>query len=385
MADGNLCCPASQDDASSPSHIHQAIDEAMTYLDPPPHESLAVDSVAHAYTILQQKAAAADSEQHHVHPRLERMEAILSHDHSTPNDEWILDQADLYRALLLSSFLLLELGYSAEFTKLLQSSVERCLLLLQILANHHHHHTLPSSRHSLLQAVLEEPLIPLNKQERQYTYILQRSKRDDESDDDPRTMTLEEEHVASAMDKRQLAREEQELVKLAMRPIPNNGGVDPDAPPDEARSPSIVNEGPLVRIIKNNNKTTLCHVELHACGVLILTVNAKPCEYFRLTNKTTLCQSRVDSPSSTTTFQITVQTFGSQEMPPTELLLEFQADSLSLGYAWVTSIHKVIAKLKRDANLQTELRLEWGEEYDAMKHKVMTSRVQPYPHWQSRN
>lgn len=379
MADDNECRPASQDDASSPSHIHQVIDEAMMYLDPPPHESLTVDSVAHAYTILQQKAAAADSEQHHVHPQLERMEAILRHDHSTPNEEWILDQADLYRAILLSSFLLLELGYSAEFTKLLQSSVERCLLLLQILANHHHDHALPTSRHALLQAVLEEPLIPLNKQERQYTYILQRSKHDDESDYDPRTM--EEEHVLSAMDQRQLAREEQELVKLATRPIPNNGGVDLDAPPDEARSPSIVNEGPLVWII--NNRTRYCHVELHACGVLILTANNKPCEHFRLTNRTTFCQSRVDSPSSA--FQITVQTFGSQETPPTELPLEFQADSLSMGYAWVTSIHKVIAKLKRDANLQNELRLEWGDEYDAVKHKIMTSRVQPYPRLQSPN
>jgi hypothetical protein len=295
----------------------------------------------------------------------------------------------------------LELGSGSsngETTKvMLQSSVERCLLLLKILANDNDNSSLPTSRHALLQAVLGEPLIPLNKQERQYAYMLQRRNKhddDDESDDDNQHMEEDEEEnvVSSTMDKRQLAREEQELVKLATRPIPNNAGVDQDVPPpdddnnnEEAPLPSsIVQQGPLVWITTNNNNNkTPCHVELHACGVLILTAQDKPRDHYYLTNRTK-CEPCVDSLSLRMSVQRCVSPREMMMMQPTELLVEFPADS-SPGYAaaaWVRSIHRVIAKLKRVARLQNELRLEWGEEYDnAVKQmaSVQKGRVQSYP------
>lgn len=340
-------------DHASPPHVHQVVDEAMRYLDPPPHESLTLDSVAHAYTILQQ-AAAVSSDASHL--RVQEIASIMRHENTIDKD-WILAQTDLYRALLLSAFLLLELG-SSHHARILQSSVERCLLLLQVLGCE-----LPQSRHSLLQAVLEEPLVPLNKQERHYTYILQRN-RNEGDDDDNSDDSLEDENVLSTMDKRQIAQEEQELVKLATRPIPAGGGfVDQDVQQDP--SPSISQQGPLVWIRDSANRTP-CHVQLHACGILIVYCGDELPHIFYLTHLTT-CEPCVDSQS----LCIHISTCVSQEMQ--SKWLEFQADSLSVGYAWVTSLNQVVQELKRGASLQKELHQEWKGEYENVMAKQKAS------------
>lgn len=92
--------------------INDAVDEAMKFLEPPFNEPLTVESVARAYSILQQQAAEMRSNHPdgsgNAHFRIQQIQSILS---NTPfdNQEWIPPQTDLYRALLLSSFLWLEL------------------------------------------------------------------------------------------------------------------------------------------------------------------------------------------------------------------------------------------------------------------------------------
>jgi hypothetical protein len=313
---------------------------------------LTLDSVAHAYTILQQAACVSSDASH---PRVQEIASIIRHENTIDKD-WILAQADLYRAILLSAFLLLELG-SSHHARIVQSSVERCFLILQVLGCE-----LPQSRHTLLQAVLEEPLVPLNKQERHYTYILQRNKNDGDDDD---YNSLDDENVLSTMDTRQMAREEQELVKLATRPIPADGTV-VDQDVQQVPSPRvIVQQGPLVWIRDCANRTTLCHVQVHACGILIVFCGDESPHIFYLTHLTT-CESCVNSQA----LCIHITTCVLQEMQS----LEFQADSLSVGYAWVTSLNQVIQELKQGASLQKELRQEWKGDYEHVMAKNKQQR-----------
>ena len=83
---------------------------------------------------------------------------------------------DMYRALLVTSFLLrLEYRHSPEVSQRLEGSVERCFLLLQILVAaptpEDLVHKMPTSRYPLLNALLEEPLIPMCPTDRQELYI----------------------------------------------------------------------------------------------------------------------------------------------------------------------------------------------------------------------
>lgn len=122
---------------------------------------------------------------------------------------------DMYRALLVTSFLLrLEYHHSPEVCQCLEDSVERCLLLLQILVAAPTPQDLvlkiPTSRYPLLNALLEEPLIPMCLNDRKELWM---SLSDDDQDDD-------DEGVFLIPDKKQLASEEEELLDMARRPIP---------------------------------------------------------------------------------------------------------------------------------------------------------------------
>jgi hypothetical protein len=122
---------------------------------------------------------------------------------------------DMYRALLVTSFLLrLEYHHSPDVCQCLEDSVERCLILLQILVAaptpQDLVHKIPTSRYPLLNALLEEPLIPMCLTDRQELWMNLSS--DDQEDD--------EVGVFSLPDKKQLASEEAELLEMARRPIP---------------------------------------------------------------------------------------------------------------------------------------------------------------------
>lgn len=133
------------------------------------------------------------------------------------------DLCDLYRTLLVTSLLLrLHFGedhYDEATCSTLQASIERCFLLLQILALTPNvaelANRLPKSRHPLLNALIEEPLVPLEKLERQELWL---SVAEDDDDN-------EEDAVVDGClplpDKKQLALEEKELIGMAQRPIPD--------------------------------------------------------------------------------------------------------------------------------------------------------------------
>lgn len=128
----------------------------------------------------------------------------------------LLILCDLYRALLVTSFLLrLQYDHSVEACDCLENSVERCLWLLQILVSaptsEELVERLPRSSYPLLNSLLEEPLIPLHQNERRELWWTI-SNDDDNAD--------EEMDIEGIPDKKQLAIEERQLLDMARRPIP---------------------------------------------------------------------------------------------------------------------------------------------------------------------
>lgn len=360
-------------------NLHHVVDEVMKYLEPPSHEKLTVESVRQAYTVLQREAIQGGAAAAHL--RVERIQSILDNDDASDNEQivdWIQQQADVFRALLLASFLLLEMDNTdnRQTARVLQSSVERCLLLLQVL-NTSNSNALPQSRHVLLQAVLDEPLIPLDKQERQYMYVLQRSNKNNHDENNQET-DVEEDNVMGTIDKNELIQEEKELLKLASRPVPSNrNGVEDKVMEEPASTPTartngegLIHHGTLFWIHKDMLRT--CNVDLYGCSLLTVTLDdvsdPQQQRYSWLLSSSSTCETRVDKRDKSLHLYVTAchQVTVPFHVDSIFCDLEFQVDTLSSGYLWVSSIQKAIQSMQQAIELQKELQREWKEEYDAL-------------------
>jgi hypothetical protein len=135
--------------------------------------------------------------------------------------DWLDDQSDLYRCIILSSFLLLQLMERIPEFALLQDSIERALLVLRVLYNASDDVALSNfileSRYPLLNALFQEPLLPLSKAERTQLWddtVEPISIQDVDGD----TGTSE----VIVISPKELLREENQLLDMAEREIPNN-------------------------------------------------------------------------------------------------------------------------------------------------------------------
>jgi hypothetical protein len=382
--------------------LNDAVDEAMKYLEPPSHEEpLTVESVARAYTILQQAHAECHNNNHgeQVNVRFHQIKSILNKNNESweHKDDWMQQHADLYRALLLSSFLWLELAggddelLDSQGTTILQSSVEKCLLLLQVLHTANHGTALPESRHVLLQAVLDEPLVPLDKQERQYSYILQArtTKWDTNAHNDALLINDEEFITVATMDRKELIRQEKELLKLASKPVPaltRNSVVAPSGIIDhvngsvkEESQNGLVHCGSITYWIHNDSPRILCNFSVYDCGLLTVTCTTSMIDDGTMRNDNhQMMQAWLLSPSST----CETKTDNAVHLIVTQCYqvharschvnhgnacsLEYKVNTLSEVNKWVTSIHNVIQSLQDAVKLQQELQQEWKEEYQAV-------------------
>jgi hypothetical protein len=388
--------------------LNDAVDEAMKYLEPPPssHEPLTVESVARAYTILQQAQAAVECHYgEQISARFHQIKSILNKtSRENKDNDWMQQHADLYRALLLSSFLWLELAGSGELVldslTILQSSAEKCLLLLQALRTTTNHGALPTSRHALLQAVLDEPLVPLDKQERQYSYILQARtiKRDTATNDDEEEEELrnDEEFVVATMDRKELLWEEKELLKLASKPVPTRNSVAPcggggiigvnDGPVQEERQNGLVHCGLITFWIHNDSSPRIvCNFSVYDCGLLTVTSTSignggtmrnddhppRMQAWLLSPSSTCRCETKTDHEEQSVHLIVT-QCYQVHTTMPFHVnhgnacSLEYKVNTLSEVNKWVTSIHNVIQSLQDAVKLQQELQQEWKEEYQAV-------------------
>jgi hypothetical protein len=136
--------------------------------------------------------------------------------------DWLDDQTDLYRCIILSSFLLIQLMERIPEFDLLQDSIERALLVLRVLYNASDDVALSKaileSRYPLLNALFAEPLLPLSKTERRQMW-----------DDTIQPISIQDvdaEHTGIAelilISPKELEREEKQLLDIAGREIPNN-------------------------------------------------------------------------------------------------------------------------------------------------------------------
>ncbi len=368
--------------------LNDAVDEAMKYLEPPSHEPLTVESVARAYTILQQAQAAVECHYgEQISARFHQIKSILNNKNESwenKNNDWMQQHADLYRALLLSSFLWLELAGRPELdspscmTMILQSSAEKCLLLLQALRATANHGALPTSRHALLQAVLDEPLVPLDKQERQYSYILQARtiKRDTATNDveEEEELINDEEFVVATMDRKELLWEEKELLKLASKPVPalttRNSvapcGIHVNGTVEQESHNGLVHCGPLMWI-HNDSPRILCNFSVYDCGLLTVTSSSTSSigdvttmtyndhqrmmmQQAWLLSPSSTCETKTDHEEQSVRLIVT-QCYQVHIMPfhvnhGNVCSLEYKVNTLSEVNKWVTSIHNVIQSLR---------------------------------------
>lgn len=186
------------------------------------------------------------------------------------------------------------------------------------------------------------------------------------------------------MDQKELAREEQQLLQLASKPLPprhNNDQEDQvmeeviEAPSRAVDKNGIVHEGSLVWISENHSSVG-CNVKLHDCGLVIVTMPS--CGHAWLLSSSSTCEPRVGKDQS---FHICIA--GCHRVVTSKPLkitaapcdLEFRVDSLTAGYAGVTSIQTVIQSLLQAKKLQDELRQEWKEQYDAVMSKQRASML----------
>jgi hypothetical protein len=392
--------------------LNDAVDEAMKYLEPSSHQLLTVESVARAYTILQQAQAAVECHNHgeQISARFHQIKSILNKtSRENKNNDWMQQHADLYRALLLSSFLWLELAAgdddeswdSPSCMTILQSSAEKCLLLLQALRTTANHGALPTSRHALLQAVLDEPLVPLDKQERQYSYILQARtiKRDTATNDvkEEEELRNDEEFVVATMDRKELLWEEKELLKLASKPVPalttrnigapcGGGSImdGNDGPVHEERQNGLVHCGLITYWIHNDSSPRIvCNFSVYDCGLLTVTSTSignggtmrnddhPPRMQAWLLSPSSTCVTKTDDEEQSVHLIVT-QCYQVHTTMPFHVnhgnacSLEYKVNTLSEVDKWVTSIHNVIQSLQDAVKLQQELQQEWKEEYQVV-------------------
>ena len=158
--------------------------------------------------------------------------------------KWIQDVADVYRCIIVSSFLLLQLkdfscssgSHDSQLNdgrtdkKVLQESIERSILLLRMMfavkTEEELGTKLMDSRYPLLNALFQEPLVPLSSEERATMWTCSDDAPidvdgivvDDNDDGDEDGFMLPS--------KQELIREEHELLEMANRPISssNSGG-----------------------------------------------------------------------------------------------------------------------------------------------------------------
>jgi hypothetical protein len=260
-----------------------------------------------------------------------------------PYDQvWLETHCDLYRALMVTSLLLrLQHAQHYEESKLqrLEESVERCFTLLHILvsvkeADESLADSIPPSHYSLLNALLQEPLVPLYKSERQQFWLSNVDDGDHEySDDDD---DANQQHL-ELPDKKQLALEEKELLSMAQRPIPTVQ-FSPEVKVAEILPPRRPSD-----ILMQHG-----HVQLFRCGVLLQYGDQGKRTFF--SNKTTIQEDTNGLTAPGLCIQIT------DSSHPEDSIQLTLADPKNRG-AWM----KAFGVSLQNAWVRDELRLEARE------------------------
>jgi len=188
---------AKLNDSSTIENIQSTIHQVITkWIDPVSSKKLEIETLQEAYDVL-----------------INTCHLCASLDFQSHDLCWLKVQCDLYRSLIVTSFLLLL--QNASECDILKNLVEKSILLLRILVGAESEsdlpHKLPPSEYQLLNSLILEPLIPLSEEGRKELWLLHEKDNDDE-----------ESTSLAIPNKKELLQEEQQLIRMAERPIPTN-------------------------------------------------------------------------------------------------------------------------------------------------------------------
>lgn len=187
----------------------------MAFIDPAEGQALDVHDLQRAYDVLVDTSLTL-----HQGPVASVVASALTHYGSVQSAfGWLEDTLDLHRAIAAVSFLLLQLKdlqNDHEAAKTLETTIERSILMLRLTTACSNEASIPEkvtiSRFSLLNALLDEPLLPLSRNERASLW-----RETTEPIEVPET-----ENTLELPSKQQLEREERRLVQMAQKPLPSN-------------------------------------------------------------------------------------------------------------------------------------------------------------------
>jgi hypothetical protein len=250
--------------------------------------------------------------------------------------DWLDDQSDLYRSIILASFLALQLMIREEHCfSILQQSIEHSLLVLKILYNANNDTQLAErlleSRYPLLNALFLEPLLPLSRDDRAQLWenTLEPIAIDNNLVPDNEITNP----LLSLPNHKELLQEEIKLIKMANTTIPNNFVI----PETFIYEPTHTGKVSCVDCLEGLTKHRLRAYSQYGFLTLSKKHSSQPL-LFVLKPSTTLTHAVSEG-----MFEIHIDN------------LTFQVEHLQSGLQWITSIQEAIVATQVAFDLQQEL------------------------------
>ena len=248
--------------------------------------------------------------------------------------DWLDNQSDLYRCIILASFLAMQLmTREKDCFSVLQQSIERSLLVLKILYNANNDTQLAErlleSRYPLLNALFLEPLLPLSHHDR--TQLWENSCEPISINDFlPEEITSP---LLSLPNRKELLQEEIKLIQMANTTIPNDFVV----PDTFIYEPTHQGKVSCVDSLEGTTKRRLRVYSQYGFLALSIKHSSQP-QLFVLQPSTTLTHAISDG-----MFEIHIDN------------LTFQVNHLQSGLQWITSIQEAILATQVAFDLQQDL------------------------------
>lgn len=332
-----------------------AVAEAMQWIDSP---NLNVRELQRAYDLLCDEVAVVAMEDFVLRDQL------IASCISGESLAWWTDQMDLYRAIITVSFLLLQMKtFDTKSARTLQNTIEQALLILKLLAGTDKEERLGErlipSRYPLLNALLQEPLLPLSRLDRmELWHVSSEPIEADEEEGDENGIMIPS--------RQELLREETELIKLARKPLPPGLATQEDSSKNESiawkrQLPNAVLCQAKVKLsTKSASLSRDSHLVLYRCGCL---VQKGAREGWEMTLNTTWSIVNIDLDQGESSCQIRIQSLsetaneGDGGLRISEL--SFQIDSGQRGPQWDEALTNARREIQVREDLHRQVLSAW--------------------------
>ena len=323
--------------------LRESLQQAIDWLDA---EEVQIVNIQRAHDVLLDLVQESQTQQQQQRDVMTFSERTRTQLLTEPNmfADWLDDQSDLYRCIILSSFLLLQLMERIPEFAVLQDTIERAVLVLRVMYNASDDVALSNSilesRYPLLNALFQEPLLPLSKAERTQLW-----------DDTVEPISIQDvdgdtasSNVLATITPKELLREENQLLDMAEREIPNNHQ---SSVPTEPFIYEPTFQGKVYYCTGTEGEDTIIPIRKHRLriykyGFMTLSVSYS-----------SIPQLYMLRPTTTMTHCITKEQKLQIELENPNL--SFQVDHATLGMQWMNAIKEAISASQVAADLKKEL------------------------------